>query len=124
MAETEESRGSHCSWRGIDSPCGNDPIPGNAVDVDVSRLASPDLSAIDVLARLHVLVRHRDRSLRVHGATSELVELFELVGLRELVDLCPCGTLSADCSRRSRVPSGRSADVFDLMEKSAWIKLQ
>jgi ABC-type transporter Mla MlaB component len=104
MAETEDSRGPHGSWSGIDSPRGDDPVPGNAVDLNVSWLASADLSAIDVLIRLHVVARHCGRSLWLHGATSELVELFELVGLREIIYLCPCGSLCGDRSRQSPLP--------------------
>src|SRR5215472_18513092 len=104
MAETEDSRGPHASWSGIDAPRDDDSIPGNAVDLDVSWLPSGDLSAIDVLARLHVVARHCGRSLWLHGATSELVELFELVGLREMIHLCPCGSLCGDRSRQPPRP--------------------
>jgi ABC-type transporter Mla MlaB component len=71
----------------------------NRIDVDVSYLSCPDLSAIDVLARLYVIARHRGQSLWLHGATSELVEFFELVGLREIVQVCGCGNLTAERSR-------------------------
>ncbi len=66
----------------------------NRIDVEVSCLSCPDLSTIDVLARLHVIARHRGQFLWLHGATSELVELLELLGLREILHLCRCGTLS------------------------------
>ena len=66
------------------------PAPGRAVDLDVSWLVSPDLPAIDVLARLHVLACRGGCSLWLHGATDELVELLELVGLGGIVHLCPC----------------------------------
>jgi hypothetical protein len=75
---------------------GDDPVARNAVDVDVSWLVSPDLPAIDVLARLQVVGRRCGRPLWLHGATTELVELLELVGLREIVHLCPCAGRSGD----------------------------
>jgi hypothetical protein len=68
----------------------------DAVNLDVSWLLSPDLPAIDVIARLHVVACRRDRQLWLHGATCELIELLELVGLRDIMHLCPCGHLNAD----------------------------
>jgi hypothetical protein len=60
------------------------------VNLDVSWLVSPDLLAIDLLARLHVVACRSGRALWLHGASSELVELLEFLGLREIVHLCPC----------------------------------
>jgi hypothetical protein len=80
--------------------CGQDSVPGSTVDLDVSCLTCPDISAIDVLARTHVIARRCGQAVWLHGATSELVELIELVGLRDIVHLCPCGALSEDRSRQ------------------------
>jgi hypothetical protein len=94
MAETEDSpatsKGPTGNRNDAHSPHGEDPVPRDAVDLDVSWLVSPDLPAIDVLLRLHVVACRGGRSLWLHGASRELVELLELVGLREIVHLCPC----------------------------------
>jgi ABC-type transporter Mla MlaB component len=75
---------------------GEDPVAPDAVNLDVSWLASPDLPALVVLARLHVVACRGGRSLWLHGASSELIELLELVGLREIVHLCPSVGRSGD----------------------------
>jgi hypothetical protein len=55
-----------------------------------------------VLARLHVVACRDGRSLCLHGATGELIDLLDLVGLRQIVHLCPCTTRGRD--RPSRPP--------------------
>ena len=63
------------------------------VGLDVSWLAAGDLAAVDALARLQVVAARRGRRLRLHGADGGLAELVELVGLREVLQLCPkCGS--------------------------------
>jgi hypothetical protein len=101
MATTEDSPAS--SIRGTanrnepPSANGEPPAPGHEVNLDVSWLVSTDLLAIDVLARMHVIACRDGRSLWLHGATTELIDLLELVGLRGVVHLCPCAS-------RHRVP--------------------
>jgi ABC-type transporter Mla MlaB component len=74
---------------------------GNAVDVDVSWLVRPDLTVIHVLTRMHVAARRCGRPLWLHGATTELVELLELVGLRQIVHVCSSTGGSGDhCGRK------------------------
>jgi hypothetical protein len=45
----------------------------------------PDLAIMDVLARLQLVARRHGCSVRVSGACADLVELLDLVGLRELL---------------------------------------
>jgi len=59
------------------------------VGLDVSWLVPPDLAAVDALARLHVVASRRGWRLQLHGAGGGLAELVELVGLAEVVHLCP-----------------------------------
>jgi ABC-type transporter Mla MlaB component len=62
---------------------------GNAqVDVDVAWLVSPDLAAVDALARLQLTAVRRGRSLCLHGADDGLVELLEFVGLGRALYVC------------------------------------
>lgn len=94
MTEMEDcsgtSKGPTGNGNDAHSPHGENLVKADAVDIDVSWLISPDLQAIDVLARLHVVAYRSGRSLWLHGASGPLIELFELVGLRETVHLCPC----------------------------------
>jgi ABC-type transporter Mla MlaB component len=60
-----------------------------AVDLDVSWLVPADIGAVDALARLHVVAARRGCRLRLHGADRGLAELVELVGLGDVLDLCP-----------------------------------
>lgn len=58
--------------------------PGVSVLVcDVERLVRPDLGTVDALARLQLLARRLDRPLAFRGASDDLRELIELVGLVE-----------------------------------------
>lgn len=75
--------------------------PDGAVDLDVSWLVPADLSTIDALARLHVAVSRSGRRLQLHGADGGLAELFEFVGLGNVLHLCPCG--GAHC--RTQLPT-------------------
>jgi ABC-type transporter Mla MlaB component len=62
------------------------------VDLDVSWLVPADLDAVDALARLQVAASRRGHRLQLHGANGGLAELLELVGLGDVVHLCPsCG---------------------------------
>jgi ABC-type transporter Mla MlaB component len=69
---------------------------GDGVDLDVSWLVPADLSAIDALVRLQVAASRCGRRLQLHGADRALVELLELVGLDDVVNLCRC------CDRRGQ----------------------
>jgi hypothetical protein len=59
------------------------------VGLDVSWLVPADLAAVDALARLHVVASRRGWRLQLHGADGGLAELVALVGLAEVVGLCP-----------------------------------
>ena len=84
------SNDDHESWR----DCG---LRSNAmaaagdliVDLDVSWLVPADLGAVDALARLQIAASRCGRWLQFHGANGGLVELVELVGLGEIMHLCP-----------------------------------
>jgi ABC-type transporter Mla MlaB component len=60
-----------------------------AVDLDVSWLESADLDAVDALARLHVVALRCGRSIRLHHVHRGLAELLELLGLDDVLHLCP-----------------------------------
>lgn len=66
------------------------PEGDGAVDLDVSWLVPADLGAVDALARLHVVAARCGCRLRLHGADGGLAELVELVGLGDVLHLCPC----------------------------------
>ncbi|HET9255282.1 MAG TPA: hypothetical protein VFO16_08785 [Pseudonocardiaceae bacterium] len=52
------------------------PLPGSR---------RPSLALADQLARLHLHARRQGCSIRLRGASAELVELLELVGLAEIL---------------------------------------
>ena len=78
MTETGDSRAPNCNRSAAHLPHGDAPVLRDAVDLDVSWLVAPELTVVDVLARVQVITRHRGRSLWLHGATSELVKLLDL----------------------------------------------
>ena len=65
------------------------------VDLDVSWLVRADLTAVDALARLQLVAVRRAHRLKLHGANQELADVLELVGLGEIVQLCPRCSSSA-----------------------------
>lgn len=54
---------------------------------DVQGLCRPDLGTVEALARLQLLARRLDRPLVLRGASDDLHQLIELVGL---VEHLPC----------------------------------
>jgi anti-anti-sigma regulatory factor len=57
---------------------------------DVAALAdSPDATTIDALARLQLTLRARGLEILLRGASAELVELIELVGLADVLRVEP-----------------------------------
>jgi ABC-type transporter Mla MlaB component len=62
----------------------------HVVDLDVSRLVPCDLSVVDVLARLQVLVLRCGGRLLLHGVDGGLAELLGFVGLDDVIHLCWC----------------------------------
>lgn len=60
------------------------------VDLDVSWLVPADLGAVDTLARLQLAVSRCGGRLVLHRADRSLVELLDLVGLGDVLHLCPC----------------------------------
>ena len=79
----------HESWRDRGALSATTTGDG-VVDLDVSWLVPPDLSAVDALARLQVAASRSGRWLLLHGADGGLVELVEFVGLGDVVHLCRC----------------------------------
>jgi len=59
------------------------------VDLDVSWLVAADLRAVDALARLQLVASRRGRRLQLHGAGPSLVALLDVVGLDDVVRVCP-----------------------------------
>jgi hypothetical protein len=104
------SNGEFEEWRNHGGPIERmAPSPsvtsGGAVDLDVSWLVPADLYAVDALARLQVAVSRRGRWLLLHGADGGLVELFNFVGLGDVVHLCAC------CRGACDTPDQGDADV-------------
>src|SRR5436309_7570032 len=56
---------------------------------DVAAVVHPDASAIDVLARLHLIARRRGGDLVVRHASEELRELLGLAGLGSVLRVEP-----------------------------------
>ena len=86
------SNDDHESWRdcgvrsnGLAAAAAGDRV----VDLDVSWLVPADLGAVDVLARLQMTASRCGWWLQFHDANGGLVELVELVGLGEIMHLCP-----------------------------------
>jgi hypothetical protein len=65
------------------------------VHLDVSWLVPADMTAVDALARLQLVAGRCGRSLRLHGADVSLVELVDLVGLRDALGVCGCAGATA-----------------------------
>ncbi|WP_330240411.1 STAS domain-containing protein [Streptomyces sp. NBC_00525] len=62
------------------------PAAVTAVDCDLSGLVHPDLTTVEVLARLSLTARRTgDRRLRLRGTPPELGALLNLVGLGDVV---------------------------------------
>ncbi len=87
----EETRRSHCVATRAS---------GDVLDLDVSWLVPCDLGVVDVLARLQVLVSRSGGVLLLHGVGGGLAELFEFVGLGDVMHLCRC---RGGCVRSLRV---------------------
>ena len=58
---------------------------------DVSRILEPDLATVDALARMQIHARRVGCRIVVGRAPGRLVELIELMGLRETLGLEPLG---------------------------------
>lgn len=50
------------------------------------QLGSPDLDAVDAVARLRLVARRQGWDLRVRGACSRLTTLLDLVGMADLLE--------------------------------------
>jgi ABC-type transporter Mla MlaB component len=59
------------------------------VECDVGGLDGSDLETVDALARFQLIGQQEQVQIRVRGASPELGELLELVGLLHVVELCP-----------------------------------
>jgi ABC-type transporter Mla MlaB component len=58
------------------------------VECDVGSLAGSDLETVAALARFQLIGQQERVQIRVRGASAELRELLELVGLDDVVELC------------------------------------
>jgi hypothetical protein len=63
------------------------PAEPTTIDCDVGGLADPDVSTIDVLARLQLAARRLGYRIRLCNASRELQELLAFMGLEDAV---PC----------------------------------
>lgn len=59
------------------------------VTCDVGAIVRPDLVVVDALARMQLAARQVGRSIRLRHAGAELLALLGLVGLDEVLPLCP-----------------------------------
>jgi len=57
----------------------------SVVVCDVSRLARPDAAAVDLLCRIRLAARRRGGRLQLRGASTDLLDLIELVGLCDML---------------------------------------
>jgi anti-anti-sigma regulatory factor len=57
------------------------------VDIDVSCITEPDEYTLDALARLHLTARRLGASIRLLGARPELVDLIQLAGLADVLEV-------------------------------------
>ncbi len=73
---------------------------------DVAVVGSPDLAAIDALARLQLAAQRLGSSLRLQHASSELMGLLALTGLDEVVGIAPGLALEADREPEDREEVG------------------
>jgi ABC-type transporter Mla MlaB component len=55
---------------------------------DLSGVRTPDAVTVDLLARLALLARRQHRQLELSHVPQQLTELFELVGLTDVSELC------------------------------------
>lgn len=55
---------------------------------DVGGVLDPDAAAVDALARLHLTARGLGCDVRLRHAGSELQELLDFMGLRDVLPLC------------------------------------
>jgi ABC-type transporter Mla MlaB component len=56
---------------------------------DVSALVDPDAVTVDALARLQLTARRLGRQVRLRHACGDLQDLLSLMGLGDVVSLCP-----------------------------------
>ena len=56
---------------------------------DVAALVDPDAVTVDALARLQLIARRLGRQVQLRHACGELQELLALMGLSDVVPLCP-----------------------------------
>ncbi len=63
--------------------------PRRTIVCDLGGLAHPDLGTIGALARLQLVLREQDLEIILRGASNELIELLELVGLAEVLRVEP-----------------------------------
>jgi ABC-type transporter Mla MlaB component len=61
---------------------------GGSVVCDVSGLGTPDVVAVDALARLQLTARRLGHEFRVRHACDKLRQLLDLVGLQEVLLSC------------------------------------
>ena len=56
---------------------------------DVAAVPEPDAATVDCLAQLQLKVRRHGRSIEMHHVSPQLLALFVLMGLDEVVRLVP-----------------------------------
>jgi ABC-type transporter Mla MlaB component len=87
------------AWERLDD-CDDELVP-----CDVLEISEPDVAAIDALARLQLRARRRGRRIGLSGASDELRELLELMGLTEVVPCVPESGLEPVGKSEEREPA-------------------
>ncbi len=69
----------------------NHPAPAFVITCDVGRITQPDLRTIDALARLELLARRLDATVRIEHACEPLVDLIVFAGLDDVLVIVRSG---------------------------------
>ncbi len=86
---------------------GPEQVRARALVCDVSELTNPDLAVVDALARLQLAASRRGCPIRLCGASRQLRDLLQLMGLRHVLG---CGEMVGQTEKREQ---GRAEEVGD-----------
>ncbi len=69
----------------------NQPAPAFVITCDVGGITQPDIHTIDALARLELLARRLDATIRIEHACKPLVDLIVFAGLADVLVIVRSG---------------------------------